>query len=144
MQWWNATRGAHDKLQSLAPATLSHALADSPVGQLAWNAQLLGPDLDDDFVLTQVSIYWFTNTAGSSARLYYEDRHAADEPSTPTTAPLGLANFKNDFQSVRRFADRDHANITSWRYYDTGGHYSAVDAPDLLATDIRDFFAALR
>jgi epoxide hydrolase len=144
LQWWNENGGAYDKLQSTAPSTLAHALADSPVGQLGWNAQLLGPDLDDDYVLTQVMIYWLTNTAGSAARLYYEDRHAADVPSTPTTVPLALANFKNDFQSIRRFGERDHQNIVSWTYYDRGGHYAAQDAPDLLLADIRRFFAQIR
>jgi epoxide hydrolase len=140
LQWWNENGGAYDKLQSTSPATLAHALADSPIGQLAWNAQLLGPDLDPDFVLTNVALYWFTNTAGSSARLYYEDRHSAYEPKGPTTVPLALANFKNDFQSIRVFGERDHGNIVSWTYYDRGGHYAAQTDPDLLVEDITRFF----
>ncbi|HET6530965.1 MAG TPA: epoxide hydrolase [Actinoplanes sp.] len=141
LQWWNENGGAYDKLQSTSPATLAHALADSPVGQLGWNAQLLGPNLDPDFVLTNVSIYWFTNTAGSSARLYYEDRHSAYAPEGPTTVPLALANFRDDFQSIRRFGERDHRNIVSWTYYDSGSHYATQDAPDLLVDDITRFFA---
>ncbi len=144
LQWWNENGGAYDKLQSTAPQTLAHALADSPVGQLGWNAQLLPATMDDDHVLTQVMIYWLTNTAASSARLYYEDRHSATTPDGATTVPLGLANFADDFQSIRRFAERDHANIVSWRYYDSGGHYAAQDAPDLLIDDIRAFFAQVR
>jgi hypothetical protein len=139
MRWWNENGGAHDKMQSLAPQTIAHALADSPVGQLAWSAQLLG-GLDPDVVLTHVSIYWFTNTAGSAARLYYEDRHASSTPDGPTTVPLGLSNFKHDFQSVRRFAERDHANIVSWKYHDFGSHYASLDAPDTLVADLREFF----
>ncbi len=92
-------------------------------------------------MLTSVSIYWFTNTAGSSARLYYEDRHSTYQPDGPTTVPLALSNFRNDFQSVRRFGERDHRAITSWKYHDRGSHYAAQDAPDLLVADIREFFA---
>jgi epoxide hydrolase len=143
LQWWNENGGAYDKLQSTAPQTLAHALADSPVGQLGWNAQLLGPELDPDYVLTNVMIYWLANTAASAARLYYEDFHA-EKPSEPTTVPLGLANFAYDFQSIRRFADRDHKNIVSWHFYDKGSHYAAQDAPDLLIEDIRGFFRKLR
>jgi hypothetical protein len=144
LQWWHENGGAYDKLQSTAPQTLAHALADSPVGQLGWNAQLLGATLDDDWVLTNVTIYWLTNTAASSARLYYEDRHSTVTPDGPTTVPLALANFANDFQSIRRFGERDHRTIVSWRYYDTGSHYAAQHAPDLLVDDIRTFFAEVR
>jgi pimeloyl-ACP methyl ester carboxylesterase len=138
--WWMENGGAYDKLQSTAPQTLAHALADSPVGQLGWNAQLLGDGLDPDYVLTNVTIYWLTNTAASAARLYYEDFHATDKPTTPTTVPLGLANFQNDFQSMRPFAERDHQNIVSWNFYDRGSHHATQDAPDLLIADIRGFF----
>jgi hypothetical protein len=58
--------------------------------------------------------------------------------------PLGLANFANDFQSIRRFAERDHKNIVSWHTYDRGGHFAAHDVPDLLVDDIRGFFRGLR
>jgi hypothetical protein len=58
--------------------------------------------------------------------------------------PIGLASFAYDMKTVRRFADRDHANIVSWNTFDRGSHWSAHDAPDLLADDIRQFFASLR
>jgi pimeloyl-ACP methyl ester carboxylesterase len=143
LQWWMENGGAYDKLQSTAPQTLAHALADSPVGQLGWNAQLLGPNLDPDYVLTNTMIYWLTNTAASSARLYYEDFHAAHKPAEPTTVPLGLANFAWDFQSIRPLAERDHRNIVSWHVYETGSHFAAHDAPQLLVDDIRGFFRQL-
>ncbi|MEU7987352.1 hypothetical protein AB0B56_21035 [Streptosporangium canum] len=143
LRWWTDNSGAYDKLQSTAPQTLAHALADSPVGQLGWNAQLLGPNLDADYVLTNTMIYWLTNTAASAARLYYEDFQAKDKPTEPTV-PLGLANFAWDFQSIRPFAERDHKNIVSWNVYDTGSHFAAHDVPDLLIDDIRGFFRRLR
>ncbi|MEV4097031.1 epoxide hydrolase family protein [Streptosporangium saharense] len=144
LQWWLVNGGAYDKLQSTAPQTLAHALADSPVGQLGWNAQLLGPILDPDYVLTNTTIYWLTNTAASSARLYYEDFHTTDRPTEPTTVPLGLANFAGDFPSIRPFAERDHKNIVSWNVYESGSHFAAHTAPDLLIADLRSFFRSLR
>ncbi|MEV0973215.1 alpha/beta fold hydrolase [Microtetraspora glauca] len=123
--------------------TLAHALADSPAGLLAWNGQLFGEGaVSDDFILTNVMIYWLTGTSASAARFYYED-DKADHPQEPTTVPTGLANFKDDFQSIRRFAERDHKNIVSWNTYDSGGHYAAHQVPGLLVEDIRGFFREL-
>ncbi|MDT7726621.1 MAG: epoxide hydrolase [Actinomycetota bacterium] len=143
LQWFNDNMSAFAKLQATVPQTLAHALADSPVGQLAWSCQLFGDAVSRDYILDNVMIYWLTNTGGSSARLYYEDAHA-EAPSEPTVVPLGLASFANDFQSIRRFAERDHKNIVSWNEYDRGSHFAAHDAPDLLIGDIRAFFASLK
>src|SRR5512132_3567523 len=99
---------------SQQPQTLAYALLDSPVGLLAWQAQLLDESMDPDFVLTNVAMYWLTGTAGSAARFYYEDAHATAPPAEPTTAPTGVAAFAGDFSGIRRFADRDHANIVRW------------------------------
>ena len=129
-------------LMSQQPQTLAFALTDSPVGLLAWNGQLLG-ELDPDFALTNVMLYWLTGTAASAARLYHENARLT--PSTePTTVPLALAGFGGDFYGIRRFAERDHSNIVRWSTYDDGGHFAAHKAPDLLATDLREFFAGLR
>ncbi|TDC32702.1 epoxide hydrolase family protein [Kribbella albertanoniae] len=141
LQKFNEEMSAYAKLQETAPQNLAHALADSPSGQLAWIAQLLAA-CDDEHVLTSATIYWLTNTAASSARFYYEDHHA-EHPTEATKAPTGLASFANDFTPLRRFADRDHANIVSWNEYDRGGHWATQDAPDLLVEDIRKFFRTL-
>ena len=77
-------------------------------------------------------------------RHYYAEAHAPGRPTGPTTAPTGVAIFADDFQSIRRFADRDHANIVRWSHYDRGSHFSPHDAPDLLVDDIREFFRSLR
>jgi len=144
LRWFYENMGAYDKLQSQAPQTLAHALADSPVGQLAWSCQLFGDAVSRDYILTNVMIYWLTNTAASSARFYYENAHATDVPTEPTTVPIGLANFANDFQSIRPFAERDHKNIVSWNVYDVGSHFAAHDVPDVLVDDIRAFYRSLR
>jgi epoxide hydrolase len=142
LQWFWETMGAFNQLQSQAPQTLAHAIADSPAGLLGWMGQLLGQGLDDDFVLTNITIHWLYRTAGSSIRFYYEDAKA-ENPTEPTTVPIGLAGFANDFQSIRRFAERDHNSITQWHTFDVGGHYAAHQVPEVLAGDTREFFTKL-
>ncbi|MHA6628159.1 epoxide hydrolase family protein [Pseudonocardia sichuanensis] len=131
-------------VQAQQPQTLAHALSDSPVGLLGWNAQAMADHgLDAEAILTHVTIHWLTGTAGSAIRIYADaDR---EEPSTgPTTVPLGVAQFPGDLPSIRVFSEHHHRNLVSWNRYDRGGHYAAQDAPDLLVGDIRQFFAALR
>ncbi|HLK02208.1 MAG TPA: epoxide hydrolase [Streptosporangiaceae bacterium] len=143
LQSFNDEMSGYMQLQNTKPQNLAHALADSPAGQLAWIGQLLMDSLSPQDICALASIYWYTNTGASSARMYYEVAHQPPA-SQPTTLPLGLAQFANDFQSIRRFAERDHANIVSWNVYDRGSHWSAHDAPDLLVTDLRQFFGKLR
>ncbi|MDG6102549.1 alpha/beta fold hydrolase [Dactylosporangium aurantiacum] len=154
LQWFYDNLMSFNILHSQQPQTLAFALADSPAGLLAWNAQLFGADLDADFILANVAVYWFTRTAASAIRFYYEDAHTDETVSGPTTVPTGLAMFAGDFQSIRPFAERDHSRIVRWRSYDpglprpegrdAGGHYAAHQATDLLVNDIREFFAELR
>ncbi|MEV4254259.1 epoxide hydrolase family protein [Spirillospora sp. NPDC049652] len=137
-----AERGAYLSLQSTQPLTLAHALADSPAGQLAWNLQLFGDMVSDDYILTNAAIHWLTDTAGSSALVGYHGNRPSAEPSS---FPLGLACFAGDFfPSIRAFAERDHTTITHWNAYDTGGHHPAQEEPQLLADDIRAFFTGHR
>jgi pimeloyl-ACP methyl ester carboxylesterase len=133
----------HDKLQEAQPQTVAHALADSPAGQIAWSGQLFGDALSKDTIITNVAIYWLTNTAASAARFYYENKHV-QRPTEPTTVPTGLASFAFDFRPIRKFAERDHTNIVSWSEFDRGSHWAAHDAPDLLIGDIRQFFRRFR
>ena len=145
--WFWQHKGAFNTLQGQQPQTLAHAISDSPAGLLGWNGQLFDESLDDDFVLANVTLYWLTGTAGTAIRHYYEDTHPlSPAPAGPTTVPVGLAAAADgDFRSIRRFAERDHAAITSWHVLPgVTGHYSAHTHPDQLAADIRDFFRPLR
>jgi epoxide hydrolase len=147
LQWFWQHKGAFNVLQGQQPQTLAHALADSPAGLLAWNAQLFDESLDDEFVLANITLYWLTGTAGTSIRHYYEDNHQpVGTQAGPTRVPVGLAAAADgDFRSIRRFAERDHARITSWNELPgVTGHYSAHTNPDQLASDIRRFFRPLR
>ncbi|MBV9823033.1 MAG: epoxide hydrolase [Actinobacteria bacterium] len=141
--WFTENFGAYHDLHSQQPQTLAHALADSPAGLLAWYLQIYRDEVDRDFILTDVTTAWLTETAASSIRLYYENRHAAQPPTGPTRVPLALAQFTDDFISMRRFAERDHAGIVSWNSYDRPGHFAARQSPDLLVGDLRQFFGTL-
>ncbi|MBM7774563.1 pimeloyl-ACP methyl ester carboxylesterase [Actinokineospora baliensis] len=149
------------KLQSTRPQTLAYALTDSPVGQLAWvvekfhdwtdSAKAPEDAVDRDHMLTNVSLYWFTATAGSSAQHYYEGADAlrpaaaGSEPPPPITVPVGVTVFPHDILvPLRRLADRDLPTITHWTEQDRGGHFAAMEQPGLLVDDIRAFFAAHR
>ena len=139
------------KIQQTRPQTLAYGLTDSPAGQLAWNTELFagfggeGADhLDRDRFLTHVSIFWFTATAGSSAREYYEDaKSGAGYREVPNETPTGVSVFPYDFISVRAFAERSN-NIVHWSQFVRGGHFAASDAPDLLIEDLRTFFRRFR
>ncbi|MET9000632.1 TIGR03086 family metal-binding protein [Amycolatopsis sp. NPDC004169] len=153
LQWFSENMFSFNILHSQQPHTLAFALTDSPLGLLAWNAQLFGEHLDPEFVVANVALYWLTRTGGSSIRFYYENAKATSHPEGPTTVPTALAMFAGDFQSIRRFAERDHANIVSWNSYDVtsssggprdaAGHYAAHEATEVLVADIRKFFARL-
>ena len=142
------------QIQSTRPQTLAYGLTDSPVGQLAWivekfkewthpRAGLPEDSVDRDHMLTNVMLYWLTATAGSSASIYYEGAHAGDWGAPErSTVPTGVAVFAEDI-SIRRYAERDN-NIVHWTDFDRGGHFAAMEAPDLLVGDMREFFRGLR
>lgn len=89
-------------------------------------------------------LYWLTGTAGSSARIYYERAHAAEAPATPSTAPTALAVFPYDnYIPLRHVAERTN-RIVRWTEFDHGGHFAALEQPELLVADIRAFFRQLR
>jgi pimeloyl-ACP methyl ester carboxylesterase len=151
MQQFLTEGNGYFQIQSTRPQTLSYGLTDSPAGQLAWvvekfkewtnSAHKLPEDaIPRDKILTDVSLYWFTRTAGSSANLYYEAMHGQDWP-TPTAVPTGVAVFAEDI-AIRRYAERSN-NIVHWSDFPTGGHFAALETPDLLIQDIRTFFSAL-
>ncbi|MFE7721615.1 epoxide hydrolase family protein [Nocardia rhizosphaerihabitans] len=141
------------RIQSTRPQTLAYGLHDSPIGQLAWIVEKFKewtfpadglPDaaVDRDRLLTNVMLYWLTGTAGSSAALYYEAMHTRSWPTTPLTTPTGVAVFAEDV-AIRRYAEGS-ADIVHWSEFDRGGHFAAMEAPDLLVGDIRAFFRGLR
>lgn len=140
------------EIQAQRPQTLAYALTDSPVGQLAWiiekfkewahGANVPEDVFDRDRLLTNVMLYWLTGTANSSARLYYENMHSGSWGKPPVTTPTGVAVFAEDY-AIRRFGEATH-NIVHWTEFDRGGHFAAMEAPDLLVRDVREFFGLVR
>jgi pimeloyl-ACP methyl ester carboxylesterase len=138
---------------SKRPQTVAYGLHDSPVGQLAWIVEkfkeLTDPEdglpedsVDRDRILTDVAIYWLTGTAGSAAQIYYEQMSVASWGADPSTVPTGVLLSTNDV-TIRRWAERDFT-IVRWTELDRGGHFLAMEAPDLLVADLRAFFHDLR
>jgi pimeloyl-ACP methyl ester carboxylesterase len=148
LERWNRERSGYAAIQSTRPQTLAYALVDSPAGQLAWNTEWFEDygekigAIDPDVILTHVSLYWLTATAGSAARLYRESAADWGREVKPSPVPTGVAVFPGD-SSVRRFAERANT-VVHWSEFDRGGHFAALQAPDLLIDDIRDFFRPLR
>jgi pimeloyl-ACP methyl ester carboxylesterase len=98
-----------------------------------------------DELLTQVSLYWFTQTIGSSVRMYYESAHTPRPPDNrriETPARLFLTREKVDL-CPPEWAQRSYANL-SYAVADKGGHFLAAEEPDLLAIDLRNWFRAFR
>jgi microsomal epoxide hydrolase len=149
------TGSGYVAIQSTRPQTLAYGLVDSPVGLLSWIFEKFWAWTDNDGrvfdavsrdeLLTNVSIYWFTKTGGSSARLYYESLGSgAVRVPALTKVPLGVANFPAEIISARRrWVERDN-NLVHWSEFDRGGHFAALEEPDLLVDDIRTFFRGLR
>ncbi|MEU8662368.1 alpha/beta fold hydrolase [Actinoplanes philippinensis] len=141
-------------IQSTRPQTLAFGLHDSPAGQLAWivekfqewtdPAAVLPEDaVDRDLLLTNVSLYWFTGTAGSSANLYWEVAHdpAAWAPKPKSSVPLGVALGVTDV-TIRRYAERD-APVTHWTELASGGNFLPAEQPKLFSDDVQAFFGSL-
>ena len=135
---------------------MAYGLADSAVGQLAWivekfkewtdpAAELPEDAVGRDHMLTNVSIYWYTNTAGTSANLYYENFHDpnAFAPKERGTVPTGVAVSLTQDVAIRRLAERDH-NVVHWTEFERGGHFLAMENPEGLTEDVRAFFRGLR
>jgi epoxide hydrolase len=143
---------AYFQIQATRPQTIAYSLSDSPAGLLAWivdkfNEWTHGPlkqAVERDEMLTNVMLYWATGTAGSAARMYYENMHGEADfwgrPPSPT--PVGVAVFAEDV-AIRRYGEQGN-NIVHWSDFDRGGHFAAMEAPDLLVTDVREFFRSLR
>ncbi|MEU5153579.1 epoxide hydrolase family protein [Glycomyces sp. NPDC021274] len=142
-----ANRPPYQALQALTPQTIGYALTDSPVGQLAWIAERFAQWTDpaapvsDDRMLTDISLYWLTATAASSARLHRDSLRGTTQ-GEPCLVPLGVAVFAHDITlSVRPLAERLF-DVRHWSEFERGGHFAAMEVPELLAADVREFFLA--
>jgi microsomal epoxide hydrolase len=148
-------------IQATRPQTLAYSLNDSPVGQLAWIVEKIhewsdsakAPEdaIDRDRILTNVMLYWLTGTGASSAHFYFDNAPLLPIAKTPPPqppplpVPLGVAIFPHDpGQPIRRFAERAFPNIVQWSEFDRGGHFAAMEQPELLIGDLQAFNRVLR
>ena len=141
---WFQSVGGYNQMNGTRPQTIAAALSDSPVGQLAYNELFEnfgnGTSLvSRDQVLTQVSLYWLTNTSATAVRYHFAEGHSGAEPQI-SHGRTGVAVFADDFQTIRPLAERDNTNIVAWSEFDRGGHYAALEVPELLVGDLRAFF----
>jgi pimeloyl-ACP methyl ester carboxylesterase len=136
-------------LQSTRPQTLAYALTDTPAGQLAWVAEKFHNWADPahpvpaDDVLTTAAIYWFTRTAGSSARYYQEAYRDRGVPQPFVDAPTGVVAFPHEIVTPLRHWAEQQYRITRWVEMPEGGHFSALEVPGLVLDGIRGFLASL-
>ena len=149
MTWDNG----YSAQQSTRPQTLGYGLADSPVGQMAWIVEKFWAWTDSDGdpltvltadeLLDNVMVYWLTNSAASSARLYWESFRDLD--FTPIGVPSAISVFPHEiFRSSRRWAETRFTDLRHFNELDRGGHFAAFEQPDRFVTEIRDGFRSMR
>ena len=153
-QTFQAEETGYQQIQGTKPQTIGIALNDSPAGLAAWIVEKFRTWCDcdgnpetiftKDELLTNITLYWVTQTAASSARIYYESRHAAPAAPRRIETPTACADFpKEIIWSPRRWLEARY-NITRWTLMPRGGHFAAFEQPDLLVDDVRAFFRTVR
>ncbi len=153
---WREAEGGYSHIQGTKPQTLSYGLNDSPAGLAAWIVEKFRTwsDCDGeveriytkDELLTNVTIYWATQTINSSTRLYYESQHNPwrFEPGQRIQVPCGVAVFPKELSHPpREWAERSY-NVQRWTVMPRGGHFAALEEPEMLVEDIRAFFRPMR
>lgn len=152
---WVAAEGAYGAVHGTKPQSLAYWLNDSPAGLAAWILEKYktwsdcGNDLESVFsrddLLTNISGYWLTQTIGSSIRLYRERNLAPPAPSRlPQSVPFGFALFPKELWSRPRQLLERVLRVERYEPMPRGGHFAAMEQPDLLAAEIRAFFRPYR
>jgi len=151
---WFADAGGYEHEQMTRPRTLAYGLSDSPAGLLAWLVEKyrewsdcdgdLSRRFSDDFIVTQASLYWFTNAIATSFRPYWEHAKGMTPPVRNVTVPTAVAVFPKDLtHPPRSWAERTY-HVTRYTVMPRGGHFAAHEEPALLADDLTEFFRPLR
>jgi len=152
---YRAEEMAYAQIQGTKPQTLAYGLNDSPAGLCAWIVEKFRrwSDCDGDVerrftkdeLLTNVTIYWATQTIGSSVRLYYESSHERPRPVLKVMVPSGIADFpKEIIRAPREAAEYTYTNLKRWTTMKAGGHFAALEEPKALGDDVRAFFRLVR
>ena len=145
---------AYSLLQGTKPQTLGVGLTDSPAGLMAWIVEKFRAwsDCDGDpenaftrdQLITNVMLYWLTETATSSTRLYWERQHSGEGPPEYVPVPTGVARYPKEILKFPRPWVERHYNLTYWADMPRGGHFAAMEQPELFAEDLKTFFRAVR
>lgn len=154
---WTSEETGYQWIQGTRPQTLSFGLTDSPVGLAAWIVEKFrawsdcGGDVESaltrDQMLANISFTWFTGAIGSSFYPYYFRRHRPwmIAGGASVTAPTAYAQFPREMlRPPRATAEGMFTNIQRWTIMPKGGHFAAMEQPDLLAEDVRAFYRSLR
>ncbi|RDI07382.1 pimeloyl-ACP methyl ester carboxylesterase [Pseudomonas fluorescens] len=144
--------GAYGHIQRTKPQSLAVGLNDSPAGLLAWMGEKIlswcddSPAIDREWLLTNVTLYWLTNCIGSSFRQYVEGgkRPLLFNDGERLKPPVGVALFPNELPMPPRSWVERCFNVDRWTVMPRGGHFAALEQPELLAEDIRAFFRGCR
>ncbi|KUN29748.1 epoxide hydrolase [Streptomyces antibioticus] len=146
--------GGSNHLQGTKPQTVGFALADSPAGQAAWiyekfqsktdNRGLAEDALAVDDMLDAISLYWFTNSAASSGRIYWENR-TLTFAGPKVTLPVAVTVFPKDIPRVpRSWIEDTYSNLIHYAEADKGGHFAALEQPETFVSEIRTGLRTLR
>jgi pimeloyl-ACP methyl ester carboxylesterase len=147
---------AYFEVQATRPQMIGYALADSPVGQAAWIYDLFNvgtggvgrPEdaLSRDDMLDEITLYWLTDSAASSARLYLEQAELLGKRNNPgrVDLPVGVSVFPHDLPAVRSWAPQVYPRLFYWRELNRGGHFASLEAPDLFTNELRRCFRTFR
>lgn len=152
MAHFDAMETGYQKIQGTKPQTLGVGLNDSPAGLCAWITEKfhcwmdcegdIESVLDKDELLTNISVYWFTQSICSSTRLYYEVTQNARLKflEQPVTVPTGVARYPKELMRYpRKWCDNVYSDIVQWQSFDKGGHFAAMERPSEFVTEIRAF-----
>ena len=145
---------AYGLIQGTRPQTLGYGLADSPVGQTMWIYEKFQAWSDNkgdpaeaisvDHMLDDISLYWLTDTAASSARLYFES-WGKDFGRMPIDLPVAVSIFKGDFFTPPKvWGDQTYSKLFYWNEVPKGGHFAALEQPELFVAELRKSFAQVR
>lgn len=149
------TKGSgYAHIQGTRPQTIGYALADSPVGQAAWIYEKFAAWTDSagepervltrDEILDDIMLYWLTNSATSSARLYWENADLAFY-AVEIDIPVGVTVFPGEiYRAPRTWAERTYRKLTYWNEVERGGHFAAFEQPQIFTREVRAAFAGLR
>lgn len=153
-QWWYS-EGAYAMVHATKPQSVAYGLNDSPTALAAWIISFCNagapPDILEkafggrDELLTNIMIYWITETIATSVRMYKMDALAqwsGSKPLEKSSVPAGVAVFPREAQFPKEWAER-FVNVVSFKKMEEGGHFAALEVPDTFAEELKSFFYSI-